>query len=225
MPVAVLPLAVSIVAVLVASALIMNMNCLLKRGLMMVAVLLTSASLLSGCASFLPQGGADHLQSELDKINHWQVRGKLSVRTPDDGVTGYLDWAQNNREFDIYIAGPLGQGATRLSGDKSQSQITLPGWDEPRYAESPEELMLMYLGWNFPVSDIRYWVKGQASPNGEATTEYDESGLLSRMQQYGWDITYKRYSNQNGYWLPGLVKVSGHDFRFTFSIQEWTLRD
>jgi outer membrane lipoprotein LolB len=75
------------------------------------------------------------------------------------------------------------------------------------------------------VSDIRYWVKGQPSPGAKAVTEFDDTGLLSKMTQHGWEITYKRYSRQNGYWLPGLVKVSGHDFRFTFSIREWTLHD
>lgn len=173
----------------------------------------------------LPSGGKDALQAQLNDIQHWQVRGKMSVRTPDDSATGYLDWKQNHREFDIYIAGPLGQGATRLTGDKKHAELTLPGWDEPQEARSAEELMLMYLGWNFPVSDIRYWVKGQPSPGAEATTEYDENGLLSTMRQHGWEITYKRFSRQNEYWLPGLVKVKGHDFSFTFSIREWTLHD
>ena len=181
--------------------------------------------MLSGCAALRPQGGQEHLQDRLSQLQHWQVRGKMSVRTPDDSATGYLDWKQDGRSYDIYIAGPLGQGATRLTGDSKHAALTLPGWDEPREAESAEELMLLYMGWNFPVSDIRYWVKGQASPRGDAITEYDESGLLSRMEQYGWEITYSRYSQQSGYWVPGLVKVSGYDFRFTFSIREWTLHD
>lgn len=196
----------------------------IKHQLLGVSFLLL-VLLQSGCASMLPTGGKDTLQSQLNKVQHWQVRGKMSVRTPDDSATGYLDWKQNKREFDIYIAGPLGQGATRLSGDKNRAELTLPGWDSPRDAKSPEELMLLYLGWNFPVSDIRYWVKGQPSPGANAATEFDDTGLLSKMTQHGWEITYKRYSRQNGYWLPGLVKVSGHDFRFTFSIREWTLHD
>lgn len=181
--------------------------------------------MLSGCAALRPQGGQEHLQDRLSQLQHWQVRGKMSVRTPDDSATGYLDWKQDGRTYDIYIAGPLGQGATRLTGDRRHAELTLPGWDAPREAESAEELMLLYMGWNFPVSDIRYWVKGQPSPRGDVLAEYDDSGLLSRMEQYGWEITYSRYSQQSGYWVPGLVKVSGYDFRFTFSIREWTLHD
>lgn len=181
--------------------------------------------LLSGCAMFTPQGGQEHLQDNLSSLSHWQVRGKLSVISPEDSVTGYLDWKQDKRDFDLYIAGPLGRGATRLTGTESTASLTLPGWDEARQASSPEELMALYMGWDFPVSDIRYWVKGQPSPNGKFTAEYDEHGLLSQLEQYGWTIRYSRYSPQSGYWLPGLVKIEGHDFRFTFSIREWTLYD
>ncbi|MDF1763970.1 MAG: lipoprotein insertase outer membrane protein LolB, partial [Oleibacter sp.] len=201
----------------------------MNRHLLRCAALLC-ALLLSACASFRPQGGQETLQDQLGALSHWQVRGKMSVRTPDDSATGYLDWKQNGREFDMYIAGPLGQGATRLTGDANMAALTLPGWEGARYAESPEQLMQMYMGWNFPVSDIRYWVKGQASESTFSqstdsanstpaiTTEYDDYGLLSQMTQHGWVITYSRYSQYKGQWLPGLVKMSGYDFKFIFSI-------
>ena len=190
-----------------------------------VLVLALTLTLLNGCSLFTPKGGQDALQGELDDLSHWQARGKLSVRSPDDSVTGYLDWKQNQRDFDLYIAGPLGSGATRLSGTASSASLTLPGWGAPREAQSPEELMSLYMGWDFPVSDIRYWVKGQPSPNGTFNAEYDEHGLLSQLTQYDWTIRYSRFSQQSGRWLPGLIKIEGHDFRFTFSIREWTLYD
>ena len=186
-------------------------------------LMLTAAMLLSACASLLPSGGQDGLQSRLSGLERWQVRGKLSVVSPDDSVTGYLTWAQDQQQYDLFISGPFGSGASRLSGSRHHAELTLPGWDRPQQASSPELLMLQYMGWNFPVTDIRYWVKGQPSPGNEASAEYDEYGLLSRLQQHGWEIRYSRYQQQDGYWLPGLIKISGYNFRFTFSIKEWTL--
>lgn len=182
-------------------------------------------TMLSSCALLQPQGGTDAIQAQLNKLNHWQVRGKMSVSTPNDSVTGYMDWAQNIEQYDLYIAGPLGQGATRLKGKKGLAELTLPGWKEPQQAASAEMLMQEHLGWNFPVSDIRYWVKGQASPNSPFTAKYNEAGLLEELSQYGWTISYKRYSQNTSYWLPGLVKVKGYGFRFVFSIKEWTIYD
>ena len=182
-----------------------------------------AALLLSACASMTPQGGQQVLQSRLDQLNQWQVRGKLSVTSPDDSVTGYLTWDQDKQNYDLFISGPFGSGASRLSGSKNKAELTLPGWNKPQVARSPEQLMLTHMGWNFPVSDIRYWVKGQPSPGNHADTEYDENGLLAQLSQHGWQVTYSRYQQQDGYWLPGLIKISGYNFRFVFAIKEWTL--
>ncbi|MBU2037810.1 MULTISPECIES: lipoprotein insertase outer membrane protein LolB [Oceanospirillaceae] len=182
-------------------------------------------TLLSGCSSLLPkpEGGKQNLQSSLNHLQQWQVRGKLSVTSPDDSVTGYLTWEQDKQSYDLFISGPFGSGASRLQGNARQAELTLPGWDKPQRARTPEQLMLAHMGWNFPVTDIRYWVKGQASPNAAATGKYDEHGLLTHLQQHGWDIRFSRYQQHGDYWLPGLIKISGHDFRFVFSIKEWTV--
>ncbi|WP_430459921.1 lipoprotein insertase outer membrane protein LolB [Thalassolituus sp. LLYu03] len=178
---------------------------------------------LTACTSFMPRGGQSELQSQLAGLDTWQVRGKLSVTSPDDTVTGYLTWEQHKQTYDLFISGPFGSGASRLSGSKNKAELTLPGWDNPEVARSPEQLMQTHMGWNFPVSDIRYWVKGQPSPANHADTEYDANGLLSTLRQHGWEVKYSRYQQQNGYWLPGLIKISGYNFRFIFSIKEWTL--
>ncbi|WP_419811533.1 lipoprotein insertase outer membrane protein LolB [Bacterioplanoides sp.] len=186
---------------------------------------------LSGCASLLPQGGQETLQQQLSAINDWKVRGKLSVVTPQESVTGYLTWDQQETDYRLFITGPFGQGSSQLSGSAQHAELLLPGWEQPQVADNAEELMLRYMGWNFPVSDIRHWVKGQPAPSAEnaasskntTTAVFDESGLLKELQQHGWQVKYSRYSRQQGFWLPGLIKVSGHNFRFVFSIKEWTI--
>lgn len=189
------------------------------------ALLLLAALLLGGCAALLPQGSQQEQVTRLNALQNWQVRGKLSVVSPGDSVTGYLTWQQQQDQYDLFIAGPFGSGSSRLQGNRQQAELSLPGWPEPQQASSPEQLMLTYLGWNFPVSDIRYWVKGQPSPNGAVTSQYNDQGLLLQLQQHGWEIRYSRYQQRNGFWLPGLIRISGYDFRFTFAIQEWTTND
>lgn len=178
---------------------------------------------LSGCASLFPQGGQEALQQQLSGIEHWKVRGKLSVVTPQDSVTGYLTWDQQETDYRLFITGPFGQGSSQLSGSAKHAELLLPGWDQPQTADSPEQLMILYMGWKFPVSDIRHWVKGQPAPGNDARVQFNEAGLLNELQQHGWQVKYSRYSRQQGFWLPGLIKVSGHNFRFVFSIKEWTI--
>lgn len=182
-------------------------------------------SFLSGCASMYPQGSSKELQQQLNQLENWQVRGKLSVVSPESSNTGYLTWKQRQQAYDLYIAGPFGAGSSRLQGDGQQASLLIPGWKEPQYAASAEELMLIHTGWNFPVSQIRYWVKGQAIPGSKAKAHFNDNGLLDSLEQHGWTIRYSRYQQHNGYWLPSLIRINGHDFRFTFAIKEWTLHD
>lgn len=181
--------------------------------------------MLSACAHMLPQGSSKDLQQQLDHLNHWQVRGKLSVVSSDASNTGYLTWKQNQQEYDLYIAGPFGAGSSRLQGNQQQASLLIPGWKTPQYANSAEELMQVHTGWNFPVSQIRYWVKGQPIPGSKVKTHFNDNGLLDHIEQHGWTVRYSRYQQQGEYWLPGLVRIKGHGFRFTFAIKEWTLYD
>ena len=179
--------------------------------------------MLSSCAFLTPQGGQQALQQQLAAINHWQVRGKLSVTSPEESVTGYLTWKQQQQNYQLFITGPFGQGSSQLTGSADQAELLLPGWDQPQTAANAEQLMATYMGWNFPVADIRHWVKGQPAPGKSSDAKFNDSGLLTELKQHGWHVRYSRYSQQQGHWLPGLIKVSGHNFRFVFSIKEWTI--
>lgn len=180
--------------------------------------------LLTGCSIFSVQQDTQGLSALTD----FQVRGKLSVRTPEDSNTGYLTWQQEDNHFDLFISGPFGQGASRLTGDENSATITLPGKD-PVTASSARQLMARYLGWQFPVLDLRYWVKGQASPAAKATELRDEQGLMTSLSQHGWLVEFSRYSKQGALWLPGKVKItnlsqqSQQSYRFIFVIKEWAL--
>jgi len=177
---------------------------------------------LSSCSIFNLQQDSQQLQKRLNQIQQWQVRGKLSVVSPDDAVTGYLTWQQDKEDFDLFLSGPFGQGSSRLVGNNGQATLTLPN-QEPVNAPSAEYLMARYLGWQFPVLDLRYWVKGQASPHSDFTEVRDALGLLESLQQHGWQVEFSRYQSQSGTWLPGRVKITGHDFKFIFAIKEWSI--
>jgi len=179
---------------------------------------------LSGCSIFNLQQDSQQLQQQLNKIQQWQVRGKLSVVSPSDAVTGYLTWQQDKESFDLFLSGPFGQGSSRLVGNSSQATLTLPN-QEPVNAPSAEHLMARYLGWQFPVLNLRYWVKGQASPNSTFTEVRDTLGLLESLQQHDWKVEFSRYQRQGGTWLPGRIKMIGHGFKFIFAIKEWSIHD
>jgi outer membrane lipoprotein LolB len=177
---------------------------------------------LTGCSIFDLQQDSQILEKQLNTLQQWQVRGKLSVVSPNEAVTGYLTWQQNKEDFDLFLSGPFGQGSSRLVGNNNQATLTLPNQD-PVNAPSAEYLMARYLGWNFPVLDLRYWVKGQPSPHTTFTEVRNTLGLLESLQQHGWKVEFSRYQRQGDTWLPGRVKIIGNDFKFIFAIKEWSI--
>lgn len=187
--------------------------------------LLMLCLVISACSSLPPRESLPTEQVNLSQLSHWQVRGKLSVQSPSERNSGYLNWKQQDQAYDLFISGPFGAHSSHLVGNDHQASLLLPGWEKPETAQSAEALMNKHLGWSFPMADLRYWVTGQPIPRYAAKAQYDEAGRLSSLQQQGWLVHYSRYHAQQGYQLPGLIKISGQDYRFVFAIQEWIIHD
>jgi outer membrane lipoprotein LolB len=177
---------------------------------------------LQGCSIFNLQQDSSVLKAQLDQIQSWQVRGKLSVIDKQQAVTGYLTWRQDDDNYDLFLSGPFGQGSSHLIGNSQYASLSMGGEDAV-LADTAEQLMQQHMGWQFPVLDLRYWVKGQASPNSSATEVRDPIGLLESLQQHGWQVQFSRYQRQGNTWLPGRIKIKGHQLKFIFVIKEWTI--
>lgn len=190
-----------------------------------ITALLCYALLLSACSHLTPK--ADDYQSakQLNQVQNWQAKGKLSVNSQETNATGYLTWVQNQQAYDILVSGPFGARSSRLTGDSQQASLLLAGWQQPQLADNAEQLMQQHLGWDFPVASLHYWIKGQIAPKGKAKPVFNEHGLLESLQQHGWNISFARYQQQQGVWLPGLIKMQGYNYRFTFAIAQWNLYD
>lgn len=192
----------------------------LKRSIFLCLLL---SLFLSGCSSVSHKSNPEPQSAQ--QLQHWQIKGKLAVATPNDNATGYLTWKQEQQHFDLFISGPFGAKASRLSGDEQSASLLLAGWEQPRLAFSAEALMQEYLGWAIPLKALTFWVKGLPADNAIQAQTVNDQHQLTYLKQYDWDIRYSRYQQVDGYWLPHLIKISGQDYRFTLAIQEWITHD
>ncbi len=213
-------------------------------------VLILGSLWLAGCASQPGQQPADTTASQpqapsiaqewqryqqvLGNIDHWQAQGKLGIRMPDHSGSAYFNWQQQAEQFAILLNGPLGQGATWIRGDDRRVSMEQSG--QPAIeAETPEALMLDTLGWWLPVSELYYWVKGIPAPNSPILDEqHNDDGTLKLLSQNGWQLSYTRYQQLEGWHLPAKVvaqyrpgTTAGHDdsenIQLTFIIKDWQL--
>lgn len=200
----------------------------LMRNLLIPALVL----LLAGCAGLGPQESIEGPGNKEDWTTHktrvseidgWQISGKIGIRAPQDSGSGTLFWLQRQDYFDIRLSGPLGRGATRLTGRPDAVALEVAG--QGRFeAESPEALVESQLGWQLPVSNLLWWVRGLPAPDSRSRIALDANGRLANLQQDGWDIQYLGYSEEDGYALPSRIKLAGRDLQITLVVKDWQPR-
>lgn len=192
----------------------------------------TLALVLAGCAGLGPQesvegsGSAEDWsahKARISTIDGWQISGKIGIQAPQDSGSGTLFWLQRQDYFDIRLSGPLGRGATRLTGRPEAVALEVAG--QGRFeAQSPEALVESQLGWQLPVSNLLWWVRGVPAPDSRSRVQLNADGRLARLQQDGWDVEYLGYTDEGGYALPSRIKLAGRDLKITLVVKDWQPR-
>jgi len=176
--------------------------------------------LLAGCAalpSAKPQAPRDAAELE-----SWAFNGRVSLTRGETGWHARLVWREHSGEYELRVAGPLGQGAFELSGD--DAGVMLVDADQRTFTARDSDALLRHVtGWALPVSGMHYWVRGLAVPGVKAQLERDESGRVSRLDQSGWVISYDRYQSLAGLSLPGRLRMERDDIAVRLVIDEWQL--
>lgn len=187
-------------------------------------------SLLTACAHRVPQTIDDwsQHQTQVQKISHWSLIGKLGVRVPGDNGSATLRWHNLAKNYTLDLSGPFGQGRILISGKPGRVKLEQPG-EAPLMADSAEALIYETTGWTLPVAQLSYWVRGIPAPQQSiAWLEKTPEGLLNTLEQAGWRIHYSNYSNvsvtqNNSVQLPGRVVAEYGDIRLTLIIRQWQL--
>ena len=176
------------------------------------------ALLLAGCAA-LPTATSRSPRA-VAELDNWAFNGRVSLTQGETGWHAGLTWRERGGEFDLNVSGPLGQGAFELSGDAAG--VMLVDADGRRFtARDPDALLRHVTGWALPVSGMHYWVRGLAVPGVEARVDRDDSGLVSRLDQSGWEIHYDRYQVVAELSLPGRLRMQREDIGVRLVIDEW----
>jgi outer membrane lipoprotein LolB len=159
-------------------------------------------------------------QASMQPIQSWTVAGLIGIRMPKQAESANFTWQQIHDQFNISLYGPLGLGGTELKGSKQGVSLTTHD-GRVLTADNIEDLMQQNLGWSLPVNGLIYWVKGLPVPGVPAKTEFNQQGLLSDLQQQGWDIHYLDYQQQNGQWRVRKMLCQRQNLTITLIINLW----
>lgn len=183
------------------------------------------ALLLSACAGQKTKPPTPAEQS-VSQLQHWTIKGKLGVRSPTENGSANLSWQQQSSpSYRIHLSGPLGAGATVISG--TPAGVSLQRGDEPpQHAHNPAQLTMQTLGWPLPIGEMFYWVRGLAAPGSAASGEQrNAQGQLTSLNQSGWQLNFSGYENRGPYILPTRIKAQTNQaagpVKVTLVIKEW----
>lgn len=157
-------------------------------------------------------------------LQRWEVRGKLGVRSPKENGSANLTWQQASGNYRIHLSGPLGAGATMISG--SPTGVSLQRGSDPAViASNPAQLTEEIMGWPLPVSEMFYWVRGLVAPGAVSGEQRNAQGQLLRLQQAGWQLDFGGYQSVGPYQLPTRIKAATNQaagpVSVTVVIKQW----
>ncbi len=186
--------------------------------------------LLAGCARQPVQlqqpdrtslWGAHH--ARLAGVQDWQFRGRIAVRLEKDAWSATLYWRETRDTYTLRVIAPLGRGTFELSGTAAGVELRTAD-NRILRADDPESLLRDNLGWDLPVSGLRWWVRGLPQPGaGPEQLGINEKGLLDDLTQDGWQVEYQEYRPGAEPVLPGRMSLENGSVRVRLVISEWTM--
>ena len=190
-----------------------------------LAALLTLVLVLGGCVHTPPPPPADLPWSveAMAAADRFVVKGKVGFRRGETGGNAALTWQQDGERYRLAASGPLGQGATRITGNSQR--IRIEDGKGMHESDAPEVLLAEALGWPVSINSLSYWVRGLAAPGSTAEVQNDDAGRPARIRQQDWDIVLDRWRADDGRVLPHRVVATGGDSRVTLLIGRWDFAD
>ncbi|MFO1401533.1 MAG: lipoprotein insertase outer membrane protein LolB [Steroidobacteraceae bacterium] len=183
--------------------------------------------LLAGCATLPPRAPAPLAWPErrdaLQRIEGFDLRGRVAVATGTGGFNATLRWAQHGAAARVDLAAPLGVGAARIDQRGDELSVTTSRGARLTGAEASASIEREF-GFEPPFASLRYWLLGAADPARPAEETLDGEQRLARLVQDGWSIDYAEYQASGGRWLPRRLTLRREAVRVRLLVQAWRLR-
>tara|TARA_R110000868_G_scaffold162538_1_gene393882 strand:+ start:42711 stop:43262 length:552 start_codon:yes stop_codon:yes gene_type:complete len=158
----------------------------------------------------------------LEQIKKWIFSGRIGVKTPEKNVAANFDWTQQNKHFNITMSGPLGAGKIKMQGTPNNATLT-DSKDEVHKTNNINSMFTKITGYNVPLSNIFYWIKGQAAPSSIHKINYNSKNKTKTIVQQGWTIKYQNfmYIKDKDLYLPEKVTISNKNVLIKIVIKNW----
>jgi outer membrane lipoprotein LolB len=158
----------------------------------------------------------------LQTLGRFGLNGRVAVAVAKQGFNAGLRWSQSGTVTHLNLSGPLGAGGVEVTADGSNLSVVTSSGKHLGADEAREELQDK-LGFEPPLTSLRYWVLGVPDPGGPASVQLDSQQRLSSLSQDGWRIDYGSYMPVGAEWLPRLMTLQREGVRVRVVVDGWRL--
>jgi outer membrane lipoprotein LolB len=162
--------------------------------------------------------------TSLSSIQNWNVDAMIAIRNnaKNDSGTANMKWQQSRSNYNISLFGPLGSNSVKLAGRPGRvSMETSDG--KKSSASTPEALLAQKTGWQIPVSNLYYWIRGLPVPTMPAQKSYDNANHLVQLVQQGWTVRFQNYTSVNQIDLPTKIFLTDPTLNVKIVVNQWNI--
>ena len=181
--------------------------------------LLLCSLLFAACTTLKPAA----IVVDPSRVSAFDLTGRVNVRVETKAYPGRIQWQHAPSIDEVWLYSPVGTTVAHMRRDASGALLVTSDGKEYR-ADDLKVLSRKVLGWDLPLEDLQYWVRGLASPAlGAAEREDDETGRPKLLTQGGWHVAYLDWTPAGASGLPSKLDVSGSGLRLRLVIDEWKI--
>lgn len=164
----------------------------------------------------------DARKAVLESLSDWEFTGSINVRDAEEAHSSRIRWRQNNELYRINLWGTFNIGATEVNGKPGEVRIDQEG-EEPIITDTPEQLLYDRIGYELPVTELNFWIKGIPAPGPSQELSFADNQQLLSFVQAGWRVDYLGYTNFGQQTLPTRIRVQKPPLRLDLIRLNWTL--
>jgi len=158
----------------------------------------------------------------LQSLDRFGLNGRVAVAVGGQGFNAGLRWVQSGALTHLALTGPLGAGGVEVTADGGDLSVVTSSGKRLGSADARAELEDK-LGFEPPLTSLRYWVLGVPDPGAPASVQLDSQQRLTQLTQEGWRIDYTAYMPAGAQWLPRLLTLRREGVRVRMVVDGWRL--
>lgn len=150
----------------------------------------------------------------------WGIDGRFAASDGRHGGSGSLDWRQTGQQYQLTLRAPITGKTVQLQGGPNGAVLTGVG-DQPLAGRDAGEVLREEFGWDVPVADLAWWVRGLRAPGQPAILTFGANGLPATLDQDGWHVDYRGWYAEHYPPMPSKVYASRDPYTVRVLIEVW----